>query len=117
MGTDQKRLDEAEGSLTLAEIVAIWAKELPKFDSLQDYVPWMVEDPSRSALGRMFRQIKKGIPRRSDRRGQDESRELRRKRSSEVVFLYRLLLGVNEHVWGFLDQEQFRVAGLTAGLR
>jgi hypothetical protein len=63
MGTHQNRLDGVEGSLTPAEVVAIWAKELSKFDSLQDYVSWMVEDSSRAALGRMLRQIKKGIPR------------------------------------------------------
>jgi|GEM_PF-5807416 len=117
MGTDQKRLDDAEGLLTLAEIVALWVQELLKFDSLQDYVRWMTEDSSRSALGRMFRQIKKGIPRRAGRSGQDESRELLRRRSGKVVFLYQLLLGVNEHVSGFLEQEQFRVAGLTTGLQ
>ena len=76
MGTDQKRLDKAEGSLTPAEVVAMWAKELAKFDSLQDYVSWMTDESSRAPLGRMLRQIKKGIPKRSGRRGQDESREL-----------------------------------------
>ena len=118
MGTRKKRLDKAEASLTPAEVVAIfWAEELPRFDSLQDYVSWTVEDSSRAPLGRMLRQIKKGIPTGSGRRGREESRELLRKRSSEVVFLDRLLLGVNKHVWGFLDREEFRPAGLTAGLR
>jgi hypothetical protein len=117
MGTRKKRLDKAEGSLTPSEVVGIWTKELPKFDSLQEYVPWMVEDSRRSPLGRMLPQIKKGIPRGSGRLGRDESRELLRKRSSEVVFLYRLLMGVNERVCRFLDREQFRIAGLTANLR
>ena len=117
MGTRKKRLDKAEGSLTPAEVVAMWTKELRKFDSLQEWVLWMVEDSRRSPLGRMLPQIKKGIPRGSGRLGRDESRELLRKRSSEVVFLYRLLMGVNERVCRFLDREQFRIAGLTANLR
>jgi hypothetical protein len=117
MGTRKKRLDKAEGSLTPAEVVAIWTKELPKFDSLQEYVFWMVEDSRRSPLGRMLPQIKKDIPRGSGRLGRDESRELLRKRSSEVVFLYRLLMGVNERVCRFLDREKFRIAELTANLR
>ena len=84
MGTHQNRLDGVEGSLTPAEVVAIWAKELSKFDSLQDYVSWMVEDSSRAPLGRMLRQIKKGIPRGSGRRGYEESRDLLRKRSAKL---------------------------------
>ena len=117
METHQNRLDGVEGSLTPAEVVAIWAKELSKFDSLQDYVSWMVEDSSRAPLGRMLRQIKKGIP---GVQAAVAMRNLGTCFASDQAELYscdRLLLGVNEHVWGFLDREEFRLAGLTAGLR
>ena len=118
MGTDQRRLDKAESSLTPKEVVALWVQELPKFDSFEDYVSWMAENSSRAPLGRMLQQVRKGIPRRSGGRGEDESRELLfRLRSGEVVFLYHLLFGVNRHVCAFLDREQYRIAAITADLQ
>jgi hypothetical protein len=118
MATDQRRLDKAESSLTPREVVALWVQELARFDSLEDYVFWMNDDSSRPPLGRMLQQIRKGIPRRSGVRGQDQYRELLfRERSSEVVFLYHLLLGVNQHVCGFLGRERSRIAAITAGLQ
>src|SRR5437879_3381118 len=118
MGTDQKRLDKAESSLTPREVVALWFQEVAKFDSLPDYVSWMIDDSSRAPLGRMLQQIRKGIPRRSGGRGQDESRELLfRERSGEVVFLYNLFFGVNQHVCEFLGREQPRIEAITAGIQ
>ena len=115
MGTDQRRLDKAESTLTPKEVAALWIQELPNFDSFEDYVFWIADDSSRAPLGRMLQQIRKGIPRHSGGRGEDGSRELLfRLRSSEVVFLYHLLFVVNRHVCGFLHPAQSRLAAITA---
>ena len=119
MGTDRnrKRLERIEISLTSREIVTLWVEGLAKFNSLEDYMSWIAEDSSRAPLSKMLQQIENGIIERANGHGKNSSGknspvELLRRRSSEVVFLYNLLLQINQHVHEFVGQKKFHVATL-----
>src|ERR1700758_873225 len=110
MGTDRnrKRIEEIERSLTPREIVALWVEQLEKFDSFEDYASWVAEDPSRAPLPKIFQQIESSILGRLAGGGKsssnnNSSRGVLRGRSSEVLFLFHLILQVNRHVHDFLD--------------
>ena len=115
MGKDRnrERLERIEGSLTPKEMVASLIEEFAKFDSIDNYAAWVAEDPSRLPLHRMHQQLKSGVSRHQDGRGKNSSRALPRNRSSEVLFLYYLLLRANEHVLDFLRWEEFRVPAIN----
>jgi hypothetical protein len=119
MGTDRnrKRIEKIENSLTPREVVALWVEGLAKFNSLEDYISWIAEDSSRAPLPKMLQQIESGIAGRPNGQGKNSSDKnssgrLLRKRSSEVVFLYNLLLQINLHVHEFVGLKEFHVATL-----
>jgi hypothetical protein len=123
MGTDRnlKRIEKIENSLTPREIVAWWVEGLAKFDSFEDYASWVAEDPSRAPLPKMLQQIESSIPGRSNAGGKscsdkNSSRELLRKRVSDALFLFYLILQVNRRAHDLLGQEEIRVAAITAGV-
>jgi len=100
MGIDRNRnrIEKIENSLTPREIIASWVEQLAKFDSIESYMLSMVEDSSPSPIHTMLQQIKSGTTRGLDGPGKNSSdknsfKELLRKRSSEVLFLYHLVLG------------------------
>lgn len=119
MGTDEKRLDKIEALLRPREFVALWVQELAKFNSMDEYVRWMSDDSSRAPLSRMIRQIKNRITKHSDVRSKDKDlcSKLFRKWSGEVVFLYHLLFGANEHVRDFLGREEIRVTAIMLSIQ
>ncbi len=119
MGTDRnrKRLEKVEISLTSREIVTLWVEGLAKFNSLEDYMSWIAEDSSRAPLPKMLQQIESDIAGRPNGQGKNSFGknspvELLRRRSSEVVFLYSLLLEMNRHVHEFVGQKEFHVTAL-----
>ena len=120
MGTDDnKRLDKIEALLRPREFVALWVQELAKFNSMDEYARWMSDDSSRAPLSRMIWQIKNRITKHSDvcSKDKDLCSKLFRKRSGEVVFLYHLLFGANEHVRDFLGREEIRVTAIMLSIQ
>jgi hypothetical protein len=124
MGTDRhsKRIEKIESSLMPREMVTLWVEDVAKFDSFEDYALWVAEDSSRAPLPKMFQQIESsilGLPAGGGKRFSDKnpSRELLRQRSSEVLFLFHLILQVNQQAHDLLGQKEFRVAAIEAGVQ
>ena len=111
MGTDRnrQRLENAESALMPREIVASWIKELAKFDSLADYAHWVADEFNPDPLSTLLQQIQSG----SGGRTKEASRKLLRQRSSEVVFLFHVVLRANEHLLDLLNREAVRAAAIA----
>jgi hypothetical protein len=114
MGTDRnrKRLEKVERSLMPREIVASWIEEALKFESQENYALWVAEDVTRAPLDKMLRQIRDGVAQCPGYREKHSSRELVRKRSSEMMFLFNLFMTANRHVHGFVGGGNPTIAAL-----
>ena len=114
MRTDRnrKRLEKVENSLTPREVVLSWIEEALKFESLENYGLWVAEDGTRAPLDKMMRQIRDGVAQCSGYRNKHSSRELVRKRSSEMMFLVNLFMTVNQHVHEFVGRGNLAIAAL-----
>ena len=114
MGTNRnrKRIEKIERSLTPREIVASCIEEALKFESHENYALWVAEDVTCAPLNKMLRQIRDGVAQCPGYRDKHASRELLRKRSSEMMFLLNLFMNVNRHVHDFVVRGNLAIAAL-----